>query len=77
MRLSVKKAAHVALGLCRAQEIRGSHVAFRGFLPKKTSPRDLYGIRVIAKPFKKYPLEDAENGFREMLEGKGDNIKGA
>jgi D-arabinose 1-dehydrogenase-like Zn-dependent alcohol dehydrogenase len=23
----------------------------------------------------KYPLEEGENGFREMLEGRGDNIK--
>ena len=27
-----------------------SHVAFRGFLPRKTTPRDLYGTKVIAKP---------------------------
>jgi hypothetical protein len=31
------------------QEIRESHVAFRGFLPRKTTPRDLYGTTVIAK----------------------------
>jgi hypothetical protein len=50
MRLSVKKAAHIALGECHAQEIRGSHVAFRGFLPRKTTPRDLFETTVIAKP---------------------------
>jgi hypothetical protein len=31
------------------QEIRESHVAFRGFLPRKTTPRDLYPAPVIAK----------------------------
>jgi hypothetical protein len=36
--------------LSAAQEIRGSHVAFRGFLPRKTTPRDLYEPTVIAKP---------------------------
>jgi hypothetical protein len=50
MRLSVKKAALIALGECHVQEIRGSPVAFRGFLPRKTTPRDLYETTVIAKP---------------------------
>jgi hypothetical protein len=35
---------------CRAQEIQGSHVAFRGFLPRKSTPRGLYETTVIAKP---------------------------
>jgi hypothetical protein len=29
----------IALGECRAQEIRGSHIAFRGFLPRKATPQ--------------------------------------
>ena len=33
-----------------AMGVDGSHVAFRGFLPRKTTPRDLYGTTVIAKP---------------------------
>jgi hypothetical protein len=32
------------------QEIRGSDIPFRGFLSKKTTPRDLYQATVIAKP---------------------------
>jgi hypothetical protein len=36
-------------GKCRVLEIRGSHIAFRGFLPRKTTPRDLYETTVIAK----------------------------
>jgi hypothetical protein len=31
------------------QEIRESDRLFRGFLPKKTTPRDLYQATVIAK----------------------------
>jgi hypothetical protein len=40
----------IALGEFRAQEIRGSKKAFRGFLSRKTTPRDLYQATVIAKP---------------------------
>ena len=36
-----------AIGLDR------SYVAFRGFLPRKTTPRDLYGATVIAKPLQR------------------------
>jgi hypothetical protein len=32
------------------QEIRESQGPFRGFLPRKTTPRDLYQATVIAKP---------------------------
>jgi hypothetical protein len=32
------------------QEIRESERPFRGFLPRKTTPRDLYQATVIAKP---------------------------
>jgi hypothetical protein len=32
------------------QEIRGSKGHFRGFLPKKTTPRDLCEARVTVKP---------------------------
>ncbi len=32
------------------QEIRESPGPFRGFLPRKTTPRDLYQAKVIAKP---------------------------
>jgi hypothetical protein len=32
------------------QEIRESEVPFRGFLPRKTTPRNLYQATVIAKP---------------------------
>ena len=32
------------------QEIRESQEPFRGFLPRKTTPRDLYQATVIAKP---------------------------
>ena len=32
------------------QEIRESQGPFRGFLPRKTTPRDLYETTVIAKP---------------------------
>jgi hypothetical protein len=31
------------------QEIRESERAFRGFLPRKTTPRELYQATVIAK----------------------------
>ena len=34
------------------QEIRESQVAFRGFLPRKITPGDLYQATVIAKPLK-------------------------
>jgi hypothetical protein len=40
----------IALGECRAQEIRESEKAFRGFLSRKTTPRELFGTTVIAKP---------------------------
>jgi hypothetical protein len=40
----------IALGECRAQEIRESQEPFRGFLPRKTTPRDFYQANVIAKP---------------------------
>ncbi len=39
-----------AFGECRVQEIRGSQGPLRGFLPRKTTPRDLYQATVIAKP---------------------------
>jgi hypothetical protein len=32
------------------QEIRGSESPLGGFLPRKTTPRDLYEATVIAKP---------------------------
>src|SRR5580692_1533313 len=34
-----------------------SHVAFRGFLSRKTTPRDLYETTVIAKPLQNLYLE--------------------
>jgi hypothetical protein len=34
----------------RTTQIEGSHVAFRGFLPRKTTPGDLDEITIIAKP---------------------------
>jgi hypothetical protein len=33
-----------------ASGVDRSHVAFRGFLPRKTTPRDFYETKVIAKP---------------------------
>jgi hypothetical protein len=38
------RASGFAIGVDR------SDVAFRGFLPRKTTPRDLYETTVIAKP---------------------------
>jgi hypothetical protein len=50
MRLSAKKAAHRFSQLVpRSKEIRESDRLFRGFLPRKTTPRDLCQATVIVK----------------------------
>jgi hypothetical protein len=51
----------IALGKCRVQEIRGSHVAFRGFSPKENHPASsgsplIYGKSASEKP------DSSENG---------------
>src|ERR1700689_1332762 len=46
-----RRKPHIAaLNECRAAGNRGSERAFRGFLPRKTTPRDLYQTTVNAKP---------------------------
>ena len=46
----MKKAAHRCPQRVPRAGNPGSHVALRGFLPRKTIPRDLYQATVIAKP---------------------------
>jgi hypothetical protein len=51
MRLSVEESrTQLPSASAALQEIRGSEGPFRGFLPRKTTPRDLYEATVIAKP---------------------------
>jgi hypothetical protein len=63
MRLSVKKAAHHCPRRVPRAGNPGSHVAFRGFLPRKTTPRDLHQATVIAKPLN---VETRLSGERRM-----------
>jgi hypothetical protein len=51
MRLSAKKVAHHCFRpVLRSKEIRGGDRPFRGFLPRKTTPRDLYRASYFQKP---------------------------
>jgi hypothetical protein len=52
MRLSAKKVAHHCSRPVLRCRKSGKRQAFRGFLPRKTTPRELYRAMVIAKRFK-------------------------